>query len=107
MKKYMMLGVNGLRCCILSCLIPFNNLIPDEIEASDFNHRSTNWCGYDYIGRTLDMIEMKQTGNVIVLDNPIVFQGQDYDWGHSYEWLFTVNEIHELSNKKQISKEAT
>lgn len=95
-----MLGVNKNKCCILTCLIPFNNLIPDEIEVSDFNHDCTNWNGCDDIERTLRFIETKQTGNVIVLDNPIVFRGVDNDWGHSYEWLFEVKEIHELESKE-------
>jgi len=96
MKKHTMLGVNKNECCILTCLIPFNNLAPNEIEASDFVHRSTNWNGRDKIERTLDVVQMKQTGNVIVLDSPIVFRGADKDWGHTYRWSFEVNEIHEL-----------
>lgn len=105
MKKHMMLGVNGDECCELVCLIPFDNLIANKIESSDFVHRSTNWNGHDKIERTLSIIQMKQTGNVIVLDDPIVFRGFDNDWGHSYEWRFKVNEIHELINEKQISKD--
>ena len=100
MKKYTMLGVNGNKCCTLSCLFSFDNLMQDEIEADDFNHDCFGWCGCGEIESTLNHIEMKQTGRVVVLDTPIVFYGQDYDWGHSYDWSFTVNEIHELSNKK-------
>ena len=100
MKKHIMLGVNNNKCCILKCLLPFDALISNKIESSDFENSCSNWCGCDAIDRTLDIIKMKQTGNVIVLDNPIVFQGQDYDWGHSYEWLFEVKEIHELESKE-------
>lgn len=96
MKKYVMLGVNGNCCCELFSLLSFNNLIPDEIEASDFIHDATNWCGRDDINRTLGIICMKQTGRKIILDNPIVFRGRDGDWGREYPWEFEVKEIHEL-----------
>lgn len=99
MEKYIMLGVNSRsnNCCKLSCLIPFNNLVPSKIEANDFVHYATNWCGQDKIERTLEFIGMKQTGNKIILNNPIVFHGYDYDWGRELPWSFEINEIHELS----------
>lgn len=98
MKKNIMLGVNSKNnhCCKLYCLLSFQNLIPSEIEASDFTHSCTNWCGNDEIPRTLALINMSQTGNKIVLDKPIVFRGTDYDWGREYPWTFKVDEIHEL-----------
>lgn len=102
MKKNIMLGVNSKsnRCCKLFCIVPFNNLIPSEIESDDFIHDATNWCGQDEIKRTLKLIKMKQTGNIIVLDKPIVFHGYDYDWGREYLWHFEVDEIHELEEAK-------
>ena len=98
MRKDIMLGVNSKsdRCCKLFCIIPFDNLVPSDIEADDFIHDSTNWCGQDEIKRTLGIIKMKQTGKKIVLDEPIVFRGRDYDMGHVYAWQFEVDEIHEL-----------
>ena len=98
MRKDIMLGVNSKnnRCCKLFCIIPFDNLIPSDIEADDFVHDATNWCGQDEIKRTLDTIKMKQTGKKIILDKPIVFHGSDYDMGHIYSWQFKVDEIHEL-----------
>ena len=99
MKKHIMLGVNGNNCCKLSCMLPFDQLAPAEIEESDFTHGSTNWCGKDDIERTLSLIKMKQTGRKIILKNPIVFHGKDYDWGHEYPWTFHVKEIHELESE--------
>ena len=99
MKKHTMLSVNGNHCCELICLLPFDQLVPSEIEASDFTNSATDWCGKDYIERTLSMIEMKQTGRKIVLEKPIVFHGVDHDWGHEYPWTFHVKEIHELESK--------
>ena len=98
MKKHIMLGVNSRsnRCCKLFCLLPFEKIIPSEVEVSDFIHDATNWGGQDEIKRTLDIIKMKQTGNKIILENPIVFHGQDYDWGRTDYWHFRVDEIHEL-----------
>lgn len=98
MKKYVMLGVNSEtnRCCKLSCLLSFDNLIPSEIEARDFVHDATNWGGQDEIERTLGFIKMKQTGKKIVLNKKITFSGTDYDMGHEYSWWFYVDEIHEL-----------
>ena len=98
MKKYMMLGVDSKTnsCCKLSCLIPFNSLVPSEIEANDFTHSASNWCGRDEIERTLGFLKMKQTGKKIVLDKKIEFRGADYDMGHTYNWEFEIDEIHEL-----------
>lgn len=93
-----MLGVNSKenRCCKLLCIVPFDNLVPFDIEADDFIHDATNWCGQDEIKRTLRVIKMRQTGKKIILDKPIVFHGSDYDWGREFPWSFKVDEIHEL-----------
>ena len=96
MKKHIMLGVNGDNCCELKCIIPFDQLVPHELEASDFSHSATNWCGNDDIARTLGILGMKQTGRKIILKKPIVFHGNDHDCGHVYSWSFAVKEIHEL-----------
>lgn len=98
MKKYTMLGVNTatLSCCLLECLIQFDNLDVDNLESSDFNHYATNWNGCDSIPRTLSLKNFKQTGNKILLKHPISFTGSDLDMGHSYDWTFTIQEIREL-----------
>lgn len=98
MVKHMMLGVDSKtnNCCKLSCLIPFNSLAPSDIEASDFKHDATNWCGRDKIERTLGFLKMKQTGRKIILNEKITFRGVDYDMGHEYSWKFSIDEIHEL-----------
>lgn len=98
MKKYTMLGVNSHSgyCCKLSCLVPFSQIDAAEVEANDFKHDATNWSGCDEINRTLGFLKMKQTGNKILLQQPITFSGVDHDHGHVYAWRFNVDEIHEL-----------
>ena len=98
MKSYPMLGVNSKSndFCKLLSLIPFDNLTSSNIEAEDFLHDSSSWCGLDRIKTTLKIMKMKQTGKKIVLDKPIVFHGSDYNWGRETRWSFEVNEIHEL-----------
>ena len=107
MKKDIMLGVNSKsnRCCKLLCLVPFERIVPSEVEATDFIHSATNWCGNDEIKRTLELIKMQQTGNKIILDKPIVFHGSDYDCGREDPWKFEVNEIHEL--EELLNEETT
>lgn len=104
MKNYTFLGVSNNRCCILSCLLPFNRLVPDEIESSDFDHDCTDWCGSDSIDRTLKILKKAPTGKKIKLSKPIFFTGSDYDCGIYYPWKFEVDEIWELKrvyNKKR------
>ena len=98
MKKNIMLGINSEdnNCCILHCLLPFDNLKVSELEASDFTHAATNWCGQDEVERTLSIIKMKQTGKKIKLNEKITFFGTDSDMGHTYPWEFEIDEIHEL-----------
>ena len=98
MKKHVMLGVNSKtnQCCELHCLLSFDKLIDQQLEASDFKHSATNWCGCDSITRTLSFSNMNQTGRKIVLDDNIVFSGSDFDMGHEYPWKFEIDEIHEL-----------
>lgn len=99
MKKHTMLGVNSRTgsCCKLTCLIAFNLLVSEELEADDFVHSATNWNGQDEIDRTLNIINMRQTGKKIILSEPLQFTGVDQDMGHSYFWRFIVDEIHELT----------
>lgn len=101
MKKTIMLGVNSKtnRCCKLFCLVAFSSLIQEELEASDFTHSATNWCGQDDIERTLGFLKMKQTGKKLILNMPLEFTGVDYDCGHEYSWRFVVDEIHELTEE--------
>lgn len=98
MKKHIMLGDDSKgNCCILECLLPFDQLIPDEIESSDFKHDATNWGGCDDMKRTLSIKHLTLTGRVIHLNNPIWFCGTDTDMGHSYNWYFNVIDIYEVS----------
>ena len=98
MKKSIMLGVNSKTnyCCKLFCLMSFDQLVPEELEASDFVHDATNWNGQDEINRTLGFLNMKQTGKKIILKKPLEFAGVYFDCGHEYSWRFAVDEIHEL-----------
>lgn len=99
MKKHTFLGVNKFnRCCILYCLLPFGNLVPDELVKSDFSHDCTNWCGCDDVEKTLQHLKMTPTGNKIHLKKPITFYGTDRDMGHEYPWRFQFEEIWELKN---------
>lgn len=97
MEKHIMLGVNGVNCCILTCLLPFDQLDLPTIASSDFVHDATDWCGCDRIERTMDIHGLKLTGKKIVLEKPIHFRGSDSDHGHEYPWVFTVREIHEVA----------
>ena len=100
MKKHTYLGVSESHrsCCLLYSLLPFDSLVPDELERSDFIHRSTNWGGGDDIDRTLKFEKKIPTIRKIVLKKPLVFDGKDYDWGHYYPWSFSVHEIWELKD---------
>lgn len=98
MKKYLMLGVNSnnSKCCKLSCLLPFDSLVLDELETSDFVHDATNWGGCDMINRTIGIIKMNPTGRKHLLAKPLRFHGSDYDCGTTSPWSFAVDEIWEL-----------
>lgn len=98
MTKHAMLGVNGNYCCILHCLLPFDELDLDKLESSDFTCDSTNWNGRDTIERTLALMELKKTGRKYELKRPLVYMGNDYDCGHVYHWKFEVTEIWEVTN---------
>lgn len=96
MKKHVTLGVNGTKCCLLSCLLPFDGLVPEELTTSDFTHDATNWCGCDDIDRTLNLRHLRMTGRTITPPHPLHFCGTDSDMGHYYSWGFVVKTIHEL-----------
>lgn len=99
MTKYAMLGVNDQnRCCILNCLVPFEQLKPDQIEKEDFEYSATNWGGNDDIDRTLSISNLSVTGNSIELKEPICVEGIDYDCGHQYPWEFEFSKIYETKN---------
>ena len=97
MKKYKFLGLNTAdnKCCVLSCMIPFDDLVPDELEASDFSHSTTGWCGRDKIERTLKLEGLQFTGKKILLKEPLAFFGEDHDSGFRYGWTFFVDAIAE------------
>lgn len=109
MKKYKFLGINSKsgKCCVLSCVVPFDKLIPDLIEASDFSHSSTNWGGRDDIERTLKLEGLQLTGNKILLKEPLRYTGTDYDHGHCYGWNFFVDAIAETIDAPKEPPEKT
>lgn len=98
MKKYIMLGVNKEtgRCCILKSIIPFSYLVSDEIEESDFTYSATDWGGCDEVSRTLRIMHLTRTRNIIKLNKPIHVYGVDRDMGREYGWAFEFTEIHEV-----------
>lgn len=98
MKFYKFLGVNTEtnKACVLFCLLDFDSLIGQELEARAFNHESTNWCGRDDLSRTIELKGFKPTGRKLDLAPPMVFHGTDYDCGHNYNWRFSVNQIWEV-----------
>lgn len=98
MKKHIFLGVNSNRktCCILKSLLPFDAL-EEPIEASDFTHDATNWCGQDDIKRTCELRKLSLTGREINLAAPIEFFGVDSDMGHQSEWRFVIDKIYETT----------
>lgn len=98
MKRYRTLGVYspGNTCCILSCLLPFDELDPDNLESSDFRHSSTNWCGCDSVDRTLAVEHLSLTGREIKLKKPLHFYGEDHDCGHIYPWSMSIDTIKEV-----------
>lgn len=98
MTKHTMLGVNGNYCCILHCLLPFDELDLDKLESSDFTCDSTNWNGRDTVERTLALMKMKKTGRYYKLETPLIFVGNDCDCGYVYPWEFEVTEIWEVEN---------
>lgn len=100
MKKYKFLGINlkSGKCCVLSCVVPFDKLIPGLIEASDFSHSSTNWGGRDDIERTLKLEGLQLTGKKILLKEPLAFSGEDHDSGFRYGWTISVDVIAETAD---------
>lgn len=96
MQKHIMLGVNGDRCCLLRCLIPFDGLIGKELEVSDFWHAATDNGGSDTLYRTLALKALTRTGREIVLNKPLYFRGQDAECGHMFSWTFPVLKIIEV-----------
>lgn len=96
MQKHIMLGVNGDRCCLLRCLIPFDGLIGQNLEVSDFWYAATADGGSDTIYRTLALKALVRTGREIVLDEPLYFRGQDAGCGHMFSWTFPVTKICEV-----------
>ena len=84
MKHHIFLGIHESRktTCILTCLLPFDQLDANDLSSQDFRHHSTNWNGSDDISRTLKLSNLRLTGREIILPKPIVFRGVDPDMGH-------------------------
>lgn len=100
MRRYTFLGINRERTrgCLLTCLLPFDQLEADDLQSSDFKHTATNWNGCDDIDRTLSLYHLHQTGREMTLPKPLVFHGTDLDMGHHYEWAFPVHILAELTD---------
>ena len=101
MHKYHYMGVNTTMrtACILKCLLPLPMLDAENLDVDDFMHESTGCSGRDTIPRTLSHNNLKETGNKIKLDEPLIFTGVDYESNkpNNY-WSFEVDEIRELEN---------
>ncbi len=98
MKKHAYLGTdkNGEYGCILVSLLSFDQLIPEELEASDFIHASSNWGGRDKVSRTLGRYIARCTGRSISLEKPLIISGIDYDTFGSTGWDFEVYSLSEV-----------
>lgn len=105
MKKYAYLGTDKRTKyghvyekygCILVSLLSFDQLIPEELEASDFIHASSNWGGRDEVSRTLERYKARCTGRSIALKNPLIFSGIDYDTFSRTDWDFEVYNLSEV-----------
>lgn len=64
MKHHIFLGIHESRktACILTCLLPFDQLDANDLSSQDFRHDSTNWNGCDDISRTLKLRNLRLTG---------------------------------------------
>lgn len=104
MKKNAYLGIDctGKYCCILKTFLSFKQMSENakDIEASDFLHESTNWNGRDEVKRTLKIKNWK-IDHCIILPQPIIFSGSDYDTGYEYPWTFVVASIAEVVKKME------
>lgn len=101
MKKNVYLGIDctGKYCCILKTFLSFEQMVmnANDLEASDFLHEATNWCGKDDVERTLEIKKWKIKDHYFFnLPKPIVFKGYDEDIGNKYKWTFEVSAIAEM-----------
>lgn len=100
MKKNTFIGLQteSQKCCVLYSIADWNRLESevDDLCSSDFEHYSTNWNGRDYIGRTLQLEDLKPTGRALKLKKPIAFTGYDTDHFGSSDWKFTIDTILEV-----------
>ena len=102
MEKNIFLGVDDEgRCCILKSLADFDQLCinADNISSDDFVHSSTNWSGWDEIQRTLKIRGLTLTRRILKLPKKLFFYGQDYDHGHTSDWIFSISYIYETGDK--------
>ena len=98
MKKYAYLGTDesGEYGCILFSLFSFDQLIPDELEPSDFIHAPSNWGGRDLISRIVEEEGVEFTGREIYVPDSLVFTGDDGDMFRPDHWRFNVYHIKEI-----------
>lgn len=104
--RYIYLGLNTKgTCSVLTA-----DLTPDQILERvkigkllpiSFTCEGTNWCGQDELSRTCDLEGIEPVDH-IKLEEPLTFDGTDYDHGHEYDW--TVNVIEIMTVKSVRSK---
>lgn len=99
MKKTRFIGFDktGNYCCLLKSPLSFEQIKDNlyDLEVDDFIHRSTNWNGCDSLERILTFQGLRLTGRSVDLPQELVFEGEDHDMGHSYQWSFSVTRIAE------------
>lgn len=94
-KKLVAIGVNRKtqKCTCIYCCATFEQL-KENYALYDKEYHSTNWAGCDDIERTLEINNIKLTGNEFAQYEEI--KGVDHDWGHIYDWCFTFDTVREV-----------
>lgn len=98
MKKYAYLGTDesGEYGCVLLSLLSYDQLIPEELETSDFIHAPSNWGGRDKVSRIVDNEGVEFSGRAISVPDGLMFTGEDGDNGFTSWWRFKVTDIKEV-----------
>ena len=100
--RYMYLGKtpNNKVIILESDLSPEQIVTRNELGVlvkESFTYYTTNWGGCDDINTVCRFKKIKTT-NAIMLNEPFIFYGSDYDWGHEYDWSVVVDEIDTVQN---------
>lgn len=83
-------------CCVLLTTLTKDMVesYPLELKPSHFTHVATDWGGVDDYNRVCKLHHLKPTGEKVSLtENPLKFEGIDYDMGHEYRWSINVVSI--------------